>query len=51
MGKSAITLHGYESKCIMEAIGMTLLLSSHRLGLEHARNGASKVEVKEVGLS
>ena len=41
MGGSAISLHIYENKSIMEAIGMTLSLSSRRLGLEHVRNGAS----------
>ena len=42
-GRSAITLHIYEYKSIVEAIEMTLSLSSRRLGLEHARNGAPKV--------
>ena len=36
-GESVLTLHIYENKSIMEAIEMTLSLSSHRLGLEHAR--------------
>ena len=35
-GRSAIILHIYEYKSIMEAIGMTLSLSSRRLDLEHA---------------
>ena len=51
MGKSAITLHNYENKCVNKAMEMTLSLSSRRLDLEHARNGGLKVEVKEVGLS
>ena len=50
-GRSAISLHGYEDKCIMKAIEMTLSLSSQRLDLEHARDGALKVEVQEVGFS
>ena len=43
MGRSAITLHIYEYKSVMEAIEMTLSLSSRRLGLEYPRNGAPKV--------
>ena len=44
-GESALTKHTYENKSIMEAIGMTLSLSSRPLGfgLEHARNGVPKV--------
>ncbi len=49
-GRSAITLHGYKNKCLMNAIEMTLSLAFHRLDLEHARDGALKVEVKEVGI-
>ena len=52
MGRSAVTLHNYENICIMKAIEIvTLPLSPHRLDLGHARNGALKVEVKEVDLS
>ena len=49
-GRSAITLHGYKNKCIMKAIEMSLSLAIHRLDLEHARDGALKVEVKEAGI-
>ena len=51
VGRSAVTLHNYENICIMKAIEIvTLPLSPHRLDLEHARNGALKVEVEEVRL-
>ena len=47
-GISAVTLHGHGNKGIMKAAEMTLSLSSHRLNLKHARNGASKVGVMEM---
>lgn len=42
-GRSATTVHIYGNKSIRKAFEMTLSLSYHRLGLEHARNGAPKV--------
>ena len=51
-GESALTLHIYENKSIMETIGMTLSLSSRPLGLIWSMPGMGfqKFEAEEVGL-